>query len=78
MGICCMVPRPVGNKGTLLLGEGEGEGKNYNEAVEEAAGVYNKYLQLLCREIIEFLLTRGEVKILISRKSCTQFYRLLE
>ena len=47
-----------------------------------------KYLQLLCKEIIEFLLYRGfprvkgtlgKVKILISRKSyCTQFYRLLE
>ena len=69
----------------------------------QCLGSGNNYLQLLCREIIEFLLyqfglqnitsvardilqaklvkgTRGEVKILISRKSCctAQFYRLLE
>ena len=38
----------------------------------------DNYLQLLCREMTEFLLYR-ESKNLISRKSCCiQFYRLLE
>ena len=36
-------------------------------------------MEQLCREIIKFLLYRGEVKFIISRKSCcTQSYRLFE
>ena len=63
--------------------------KNVNNYTNKI--IYN-YLQLLCREIIEFLLgsrdqfgeaklvkgTRGEIKFLISRKSCLTVFSSLE